>query len=236
VWLGDEWHLVIEGDTVSQQVENANTSPHAESQVAPENTASQEPGKIPPRGDENLQAEVSLVEHDNLVILQKQLEQALAEAEENRNLYLSARAEMENIRKRGERELQTARKFILRDFVEALLPVKDSLERGIVAVSNEMAEVNKLREGSELTLKMLVSVLERFGVQEINPIGEKFNPDLHQAMAVQPSEEVESNTVLQVAQKGYLLNERLIRPAMVIVAQAVKKVNSTIENPPNDPK
>jgi molecular chaperone GrpE len=227
---------MIEGDTVSQQVKNANTSTHAESQVAPENTANQAQGKIPPRADENVQAEVSLVEHDNLVILQKQLEQALAKAEENWNLYLSARAEMENIRKRGERELQTTRKFILRDFVEALLPVKDSLERGIVAVSNEMAEVNKLREGSELTLKMLVSVLERFGVQEINPIGEKFNPDFHQAMAMQPSEELESNTVLQVAQKGYLLNERLIRPAMVIVAQAVKKVNSAIETPPNDPK
>jgi molecular chaperone GrpE len=165
------------------------------------------------------------VEQDKVAALRGELEQALAKAEENWNLYLSARAEMENVRKRAERELQNVRKFALQDFIDALLPVKDSLEMGVAAASGDGVDLNKLREGSELTLKMLNAVLEKFGVQELNPLGAKFNPDLHQAMTMQPSEQVEPNTVLHVAQKGYVLNERLIRPAMVIVSQASGRAN-----------
>ncbi|MCP5419643.1 MAG: nucleotide exchange factor GrpE [Gammaproteobacteria bacterium] len=156
---------------------------------------------------------------DALSAIQAELEIAQNKAEENWNLYLSLRAEMENLRKRSEREVQNAHKFALKDFVDALLPVKDSLEMGIAA-AGETADVQKLLEGSDLTLKMLASVLSKFGVQEVNPQGEPFNPELHQAMAMQPSQQAKPNTVLQVVQKGYLLNERLIRPAMVIVAQA----------------
>lgn len=181
-------------------------------------------------------ADSEMIGQDSLATLQGELEQALAKAEENWKLYLSARAEMENIRKRAERDLQNAHKFALKDFVDALLPVKDSLEMGIAAAGGEGLDPGRLREGSELILKMLASVLEKFGVQELNPVGTKFNPDLHQAMAMQPSEEFEPNTVLQVAQKGYMLNERLIRPAMVIVAQAAKKAESGIENAHYDPK
>ena len=103
--------------------------------------------------------------------------------------------------------------------------MKDSLEMG-VAAANEVVDVNKLREGSELTLKMLSKAFEQYGVQEVNPLGAKFNPELHEAMAMQPSEHAEPNTVLQVIQKGYVLNERLIRPAMVIVAQTLQKRDS----------
>jgi molecular chaperone GrpE len=156
---------------------------------------------------------------DALNAVQAELEQAQAKAEENWNLYLSMRAEMDNLRKRSEREVQNAHKFALKEFVDALLPIKDSLEMGIAA-AGETADVQKLLEGSDLTLKMLVNVLTKFGVQEVNPQGEPFNPELHQAMAMQPAQEAKPNTVLQVVQKGYLLNERLIRPAMVIVAQA----------------
>jgi molecular chaperone GrpE len=162
-----------------------------------------------------------LVDHDTMTTLQADLEQALNKAEENWNRYLGAEAEIENLRKRMERDLQNAHKYALDKFANALLPVKDSLEMG-VAAANDIVDVNKLREGSELTLKMLSGVMEKFGITEIDPLGEKFNPDFHEAMAMQPSEQAEPNTVLQVIQKGYLLNQRLIRPAMVIVAQSVK--------------
>jgi len=155
---------------------------------------------------------------DQLQQLQDQLQQAQAKAEENCYRYLSARAEADNIRKRSEREIQNAHKFALKEFIDALLPVRDSLESGIVAAT-ESADIAKLREGSELTLKMLDSVLEKAGVQELNPAGIKFNPELHEAMVTQPSDRVEPNTVLQVIQKGYLLNDRLIRPARVIVSR-----------------
>jgi molecular chaperone GrpE len=164
--------------------------------------------------------ETAFIDHDQLTTLQVELEKAVAKAEEHWNLYLGARAEADNIRKRGKRDLQNAHKFALKDFVDALLPVKDSLEMGITAAADETVDVNKLREGSELTLKMLMAALEKFGVQEIDPTGARFNPDLHEAMAMQPSATAEPNTVLQVIQKGYMLNERLIRPAMVIVARA----------------
>ncbi len=162
------------------------------------------------------------VAQDTLAELQNQLQQTQAKVEENWGLYLGAQAEVENIRKRSEREIQNAHKFALKEFVDALLPVKDSLESGITA-ANEIVDVNKLREGSELTLKMLGSVLEKFGVQELNPVGAKFNPEFHEAMAMQPSDRAEPNTVLYIIQKGYLLNDRLIRPARVIVAQAVQQ-------------
>lgn len=184
-----------------------------------ESTSSVEPVEVT-ETDNN--PETAFIDHDQLVNVQMELEKALAKAEEHWNLYLGARAEADNIRKRGERDLQNAHKFALKDFVDALLPIKDSLEMGITAAADETVDVNKLREGSELTLKMLMAALEKFGVQEINPLGTRFNPELHEAMAMQPSATAEPNTVLQVIQKGYMLNERLIRPAMVIVARAAQ--------------
>lgn len=153
--------------------------------------------------------------------LQPQLEQAQAKADENWKLYLGACAEADNIRKRSERDIQNAHKFALREFIGALLPVKDSLESSLAV--GESTDVAQLREGSALTLKMFGGVLEKFGVQEVNPVGDKFNPEVHEAMAMQPADRSEPNTVLYVIQKGYLLNDRLIRPARVIVAQAAPK-------------
>lgn len=152
--------------------------------------------------------------------LQTELERAQAKAEEYWNQYLAAKAETENLRKRSERELANAHKFALEKFIGELLPVKDSIELGISAAA-DTTDVEKLKEGNELTLKMMATVLSKFGVEEVDPKGHKFNPELHEAMAMQPSAEAEPNTVLQVVQKGYLLNQRLVRPAMVIVAQAV---------------
>ena len=155
---------------------------------------------------------------DELIIaLNLAKEQAGQEADKA----IRIQAEMENLRRRTEKDLQNAHKFALEKFAKDLLSVMDSLELGIQAANNEEANVAQLREGSELTLKQLQSVFEKFDIVAIDPVGEAFNPEQHQAMAMQPSDETPPNTVLQVFQKGYILNGRLIRPAMVVVAQAL---------------
>ena len=152
-------------------------------------------------------------------ILRRQLEEASRKAEENWDKLLRVQAEMDNLRRRNERDLQSAHKYALEKFVRELLPVVDSLELGLLAASGDTPEMARLREGGELTLKLFLGVLEKFGVTAVNPIGQKFNPELHQAMGIEPSAAAEPNTVLKVFQKGWLLNERLIRPAMVVIAQ-----------------
>ena len=144
---------------------------------------------------------------------------AEAEAAAHWDRLVRLQAEMENQRKRAQRDVANARKFALEGIAQDLLPVKDSLELGIRAASDEEANVASLREGSELTLKMLAQVLEKHGIVEIDPEGEKFDPEFHQAMSMQEVEGVAPNTVTGVMQKGYLLNERLIRPALVMVSK-----------------
>jgi molecular chaperone GrpE len=147
------------------------------------------------------------------------LEDARNKADEHWNQCLRLQAEVENLRKRAQRDLENAHKFGLEKFAVDLLPVKDSLEMGINAAEGESVDPVKLKEGASLTLKMLGDVMERFGIVEIDPQGQRFNPDFHEAMSIQERSDVEPNTVVTVVQKGYTLNDRLIRPAMVIVAQ-----------------
>jgi molecular chaperone GrpE len=135
---------------------------------------------------------------------------------------LGTRAEMENLLKRTERDIKNAHKFALERFFAELLPVRDCLEMGL-AVANDNIDVLKLREGVDLTLKQLSAVMEKFGISEVNATGTKFNPDEHEAMAVVPTDQAEPNSVIQVIQKGYVLNGRLIRPAKVLVAQGLPK-------------
>ncbi len=168
------------------------------------------------------EAEAAPISHEEFNAMQRDLDQALAKADEHWKLYLGAHAEMENLRKRAERDVQNAHKFALERFFGELLPARDSLELGLVAI-NDTVEVAKLREGVELTLKQLTAAMEKFGARELNPIGTKFNPNEHEAMAMLPTDQAEPNTVVQVLQKGYLLNERLLRPAKVLVAQAPPK-------------
>lgn len=148
------------------------------------------------------------------------LEDARNKADEHWDQYLRTRAELENLRKRSERDLEQAHKYALEKLALELLPVRDSLEMGLSTVEGEGAGAAKLREGMGLTLKMLSQVMDKFGIRAIDPKGEKFNPDLHQAMATQEAAGVEPNTVLTVYQKGYMLHDRLIRPALVIVSRA----------------
>ena len=160
-----------------------------------------------------------LVSREEFEALQRDLDQALAKADEHWKLYLSAHAEMENLRKRVEREVQNAHKFALERFFGELLPVRDSLELGLEAATDDV-DVAKLREGIDLTLKQLAAAMEKFGACEVDPLGTRFDPGCHEAMAVVPTDQAEPNTVVQVLQKGYLLNDRLIRPAKVLVAKA----------------
>ena len=149
--------------------------------------------------------------------LLQELEDAKRVAGECQDKVLRMQAEMENLRKRAQRDVANAHKFAIEKFASELLQVKDSLELGLGAGD---VEADKLREGTALTLKILVSTLQKFDIEEIDPAGEAFDPNLHQAMTTQESQEHEPNTVLQVMQKGYTLHERLLRPAMVIVARA----------------
>lgn len=167
------------------------------------------------REEESVPPENQQLSHEQLLLT---LQDAQAKADQHWNQLLLARAEAENIRRRAERDVEGAHKYALERFVNELVPVKDSLELGLVAAGDSQ-DVAKIREGMELTLKMLSTVLEKFGVKALDPKGEKFNPDLHQAMAMQEVRDVEPNVVLTVYQKGYLLNDRLIRPAMVVVSR-----------------
>ena len=150
--------------------------------------------------------------------LQALLTDARSKADEHWEQCLRLQADLENLRKRSERDLVQAHKFALEKFANELLPVKDSLEMGLLA-ADDNTDVAKLKEGSELTLKLLATVLEKCNIKEINPLNEEFNPEYHEAMSVQEREDVAPNTVVTVVQKGYLLNERLLRPAMVIVSK-----------------
>lgn len=142
-----------------------------------------------------------------------------ARVKEQQDSVLRAKAEVENMRRRTEQEIDKARKYALNRFAEELLPVIDNLERAIQAADAESEAVKPLLEGVELTHKTFVDVVSKFGLKEINPEGEAFNPEWHQAMSIQESPDHESNTVMFVMQKGYELNGRVIRPAMVMVAK-----------------
>jgi len=157
-------------------------------------------------------------EERKIVELEKALEDAEAKAAENLDLALRTKAEAENIRRRSENEVSNARKYAIEKFAAELLAVVDSLEQGLQAKA-EHEESKAMKEGMELTLKMMLSTLEKFGIEQLNPLEEVFDPQLHEAMTTAPSPEHESNIVIDVFQKGYTLNGRLIRPARVVVAQ-----------------
>ncbi len=152
-----------------------------------------------------------------------QLEAALLSSEskvkEQQDSVLRAKAEVENMRRRTEQEVDKARKYALNKFAEGLLPVIDNLERAVQAADAENEAVKPILEGVELTHKTFVDTVAKFGLKEINPEGEAFNPEFHQAMSIQESPDHESNTVMFVMQKGYELNGRVVRPAMVMVAK-----------------
>lgn len=153
---------------------------------------------------------------DIMPSLEESLRQAELKAAEHHDAWLRAKAETENVRRRAQEDIAKAGKFAAEKFAGAMLPVKDSLEAAL-AVENQTLE--NLREGVELTLKQLVAAFESANLAEENPLGQKFDPNKHQAISTVEAD-AEPNTVVTVLQKGYLLNERVIRPALVMVAKA----------------
>ena len=147
------------------------------------------------------------------------LAESRSEAEKHKDMALRIQADMENLRRRTRLDVENAHKYALDKFVNALIPAMDSMEMGMDAATKEGASIDSIREGIDITFKQLLDVLGEFNVERIDPKGEKFDPQLHEAMTMIPSPEHESNTVVDVIQKGYTLNERLVRPARVIVAQ-----------------
>lgn len=178
---------------------------------AADQSAPEAPAGEAERGADDPEAEIER--------LRAELEAAQARAEDYQDRLMRTEAEKENVRKRAERDVDSARRYALEKFAGELLAVRDSLELGYEAASQDDADVEKLREGTELTLKMLTQAMEKFNIEEIDPAGEKFDPELHQAMSMQEAEGHEPNTVISVIQKGYRLHDRLLRPALVMVAK-----------------
>ena len=176
-------------------------------ETAEENSSASESGQEPQLADE---AELS--SEEQLIELQDQLDKA-------REDVLRAAAEAQNARRRADQDVEKARKFALERFVQDLLPVADNLERAMSAVDSEDEVFKPVFEGIELTYKSFQDSLSRHQVVVVDPAGAPFDPEQHQAMSMVPSPDVEPNTVLEVFQKGYLLNGRLIRPAMVVVSK-----------------
>ncbi len=167
--------------------------------------------------EQNLDANQAAAGADDLAARVKTLEEQLAAAQDQS---LRVAADLQNVRRRADQDVEKAHKFALEKFAGDLLPILDSLERGVELTSADDEAVRPMREGMQLTLKMFEDTLKRYNLEAIDPHGQPFNAEHHQAMAMQESADVEPNSVLKVFQKGYLLNGRLLRPAMVVVSKA----------------
>jgi molecular chaperone GrpE len=172
---------------------------------------------------------------DELEAVRRELEAAQAKVNESRDLHLRATAELDNFRKRAERDMAAARKYGVEKIASELLDVRDNLERGLDAAKAQGQEASAVADGMDLTLKQLVGVMERYGVTQLDPKGEPFNPEWHQAMSTLEKADVAPNTVVEVMQKGYRLHDRLLRPALVIVSKAPAAGTAPEDPPPGMP-
>ncbi|WP_372761623.1 nucleotide exchange factor GrpE [Pseudoalteromonas sp.] len=155
-----------------------------------------------------------------IAMLYAELEAAKQTINDQKDSVVRAAADVENMRRRAAQDVEKAHKFALEKFANELLPVIDNLERAIEFSDKENESLKPVLEGLDMTVKSFNDAVAKFGVEIVNPQGEQFNPDFHQAMSIQPSNDVSPNTVLAVMQKGYTLNGRLLRPAMVMVSKA----------------
>ena len=216
--------------------DNVNSGTDTDARNSGQDSSSHDANPQQPESEQGQPEEQNESEEQNVHAL---LEDARTKADQHYDQLVRLQAEMDNLRKRTRRDLESAHKFALEKISQELLPVRDSMEMGLAAAEQDTADVASIREGVDLTLKMLSSVMDKFGMEQVAPEkGEKLNPDLHQAMSMQDAPDAEPNTVLSVVQKGYTLNGRLLRPAMVIVAKASdtsgqgggdKKVGSEID-------
>jgi molecular chaperone GrpE len=151
--------------------------------------------------------------------VEQQLDRAQSTIKEYWDQIMRLKAEIENNQKRAARDIENAHKYVLRNFAESLLPIVDSMEMGQQVAKAENATLETIVEGAQMTMDMFIQVLEKHGLQQLDPVGEKFDPEQHQAISMIEADDAESNTVVSVMQKGFLLNDRLVRPAMVVVAK-----------------
>lgn len=151
--------------------------------------------------------------------VEQQLDRAQSTIKDYWDQIMRLKAEIENNQKRAARDIENAHKFVLRNFAESLLPIVDSMEMGQQVAKAENANLETIVEGAQMTMDMFIQVLEKNGLQQLDPVGEKFDPEQHQAVSMIEADDAESNTVVSVMQKGFLLNDRLVRPAMVVVAK-----------------
>jgi len=187
-----------------QKVDQSDEAELKEDAVAPEQAAAE--------STEGADAEAE----PSLETMVEQLQDDVAQA---RDAALRAQADAQNVKRRAEQDVEKARKFALESFSKELLPVVDNLERALEAASAEEAAGQAISEGVELTLKSFLGAMEKFNIAQVDPVGEPFDPNLHQAMSMVENPDVEPNTVIAVMQKGYTLNGRLVRPAMVMVSK-----------------
>lgn len=185
------------------------------------NEPSHDPKSAGPAGGDDPEATAVLPDgafRPDVTALEKQLAEAQAKADEHFNLYVRALAELDNVRKRAARDVEHASRQGVEKLAQELLPVLDSFELAQSTAAN--ADARSLLEGQAATLRLLLKAFEKAGIQPVDPTGQPFNPEQHEAMVAQPSADAAPNTVLQTVQRGYVLNGRLLRPARVIVARA----------------
>lgn len=175
----------------------------------------------PTQENEDQDKPIELLEHPSYQALLAKLDEAESKAQQNLDRMLRVQAESENVQRRAEREVSNAHKYALEKFAGELLPIIDSLELSISKVPHKLDNIAaSILEGVKLTLKMFYSAMEKFGIKQVDPLNQPFNPEFEQAIKVQYDPDVAPNTVVSVLQKGYTLNNRLLRPALVIVSKA----------------
>tara|TARA_R110000868_G_scaffold30360_11_gene112536 strand:- start:173 stop:793 length:621 start_codon:yes stop_codon:yes gene_type:complete len=193
-------------------------TPEQEQELA--RAAEQADFTIDPAEEAELEGEIQSPEQQRIAELEAALAASEAKFTEQKDSVMRAIADADNVRKRAEGEIDKARKFALERFAGELLPVADNLERAIQVADPANEAIKGVVEGVELTLKSFVNTIEKFGLKVIDPQGQPFNPEQHQAMGMQENAELPPNTVMAVMQKGYEINGRLLRPAMVMVTRA----------------
>ena len=209
--------MMTEKETMENVTE---TEQSAADTTPPSSDPQQTPSQGPPAGQSSGTAPEASAEEPSAVPddLEAKLQAAERQAQENHDRFLRVAAELDNFRKRKEREIGDLRKYANQTLLKELLAVVDNLERALAA-SRETSEPEGLRDGVEMTLKELLKIFEKFGVQPIEALQQPFDPNLHEAVMQESSDAVPANTVVKELQKGYLLRDRLLRPSMVVVSK-----------------
>ena len=201
--MGDRQEPIAENSTQAEQENNKWQSFQQEQQVIQDSEEGKSAGSL---------------EHPSYEELEEKLTTMEQKAQENWDKFLRAQAELDNVRRRAEKDVNNAYKYAQDKLLNALLPIVDSLERAIESCQGNEAD-KVIIEGIELTLKLFLDTLEKQGIKQLNPKGEMFDPNFHEAISMQETQEVDSGCVLNVIQKGYKLHDRVLRPALVVVAK-----------------